>query len=139
MSRFCLGILAHGVGMLSISKIVPVLQVAQMQEALDFYAGVLGFDVCWNKANDGGGDNAMLQAGEANVLLSTGSHLGKKPEFTGTLYFNMEGVQEFFDKIKGRVEVVWPLETMEYGQKEFGIRDCNGYTLAFAESLDETE
>ena len=125
--------------MLSISKVVPVLKVAQMQRALDFYAGVLGFAVCWNKPNDGGGDNAMLQAGEINLLLSTGSHLGDKPQFTGTLYFNMKGVQEFFDEIMSRVEVLWPLDVMDYGQKEFGIRDCDGYTLAFAEPLLDTE
>jgi uncharacterized glyoxalase superfamily protein PhnB len=125
--------------MLSISKVVPVLKVAHMQRALDFYAGVLGFTVCWNKSNDGGGDNAMLQAGAINLLLSTGSHLGDKPQFTGTLYFNMDGVQEFFEQIKSRVEIVWPLETMDFGQKEFGIRDCEGYTLAFAEPQQDTE
>ena len=125
--------------MLSISKIVPVLKVVEIQRALDFYAGVLGFIVCWNKTNEEGGNDAMLQAGETNLLLSTGSHLSDKPQFTGTLYFNMKGVQQFFDEIKSRVEVVWPLETMDYGQKEFGIRDCDGYTLAFAEPLHDEE
>ena len=38
--------------------------------------------------------------------------------------------------IKNQAEVVWPLETMDYGQKEFGVRDCDGYTLAFAEALE---
>ena len=33
-------------------------------------------------------------------------------------------------------EWVWPLEAMDYGQTEFGIRDCDGYTLAFAEALE---
>jgi hypothetical protein len=31
---------------------------------------------------------------------------------------------------------VWPLAAMDYGQKEFGIRDGDGYTLAFAEPLE---
>ena len=78
----------------------------------------------------------MLQAGATNLLLSTGSHLGDTPHFTGTLYFNMTGVQEFFERVKGRVQIVWPLETMEYGQQEFGIRDLDGYTLAFAEAFE---
>jgi uncharacterized glyoxalase superfamily protein PhnB len=51
----------------------------------------------------------------------------------------MSGVQEFFDRVKGRAEVVWPLEAMEYGQREFGVRDGDGYTLAFAESLEDEE
>jgi len=122
-----------GRNMTEFTTIVPVLKVADMQRAVDFYTGVLGFAVCWQAANDGDGENCMLAAGVTNLLLSTGSHLGNKPQFTGTLYFNMVGVREFFEQIKKKVEIVWPLETMDYGQTEFGIRDSDGYTLAFAE------
>lgn len=115
-------------------KIVPVLKVSEMQRAVDFYTGVLGLAVRWREPSDGGGENCMLQAGEVDLLLSTGSHLGDKPQFTGTLYFDMAGVKEFFDRIRNEVEIVWPLEAMDYGQTEFGIRDRDGYTLAFAES-----
>ena len=121
--------------MAEFKKIVPVLKVSDMQKSVAFYTGVLGCAVAWRAANDGGGENCMLQAGAANLLLSTGSHLGDKPRFTGTLYFHMIGVQEFFEHIKNQVEVAWPLETMDYGQTEFGIRDCDGYTLAVAEAL----
>jgi uncharacterized glyoxalase superfamily protein PhnB len=122
--------------MTDFKTIVPVLKVADMQRAVDFYAGVLGFTIRWRADNDGGGENCMLAAGATNLLLSTGSHLGDNPHFTGTLYFNMIGVQEFFERVKDRSEVVWPLEAMEYGQREFGIRDGDGYILAFAEPLD---
>ena len=122
--------------MAAFQTVVPVLKVADLQRAVDLYTEVLGFTVRWRKPNDGGGDNCMLTAGETSLLLSTGSHLGDKPQFTGTLYFQMTGVQEFFERIKSQVEIVWPLETMNYGQKEFGIRDCDGYNLAFAEPLE---
>lgn len=122
--------------MSELKKIVPVLKVADKQRAVDFYTGVLGFTVCWRAANDGGGENCMVQAGATELLLSTGSHLGDTPQFTGTLYFKMDAVQEFFDRIKDKVGIVWPLETMGYGQTEFGIRDCDGYVLAFAEALE---
>ena len=117
-------------------KIVPVLKVSDMQKSVDFYTGVLGFTVAWRAANDGGGENCMLLAGAANLLLSTGSHLGDRPQFTVTLYFHMSGVQEFFERVRHKAEVVWPLEVMDYCQKEFGIRDGDGYTLAFAEALE---
>ena len=123
--------------MAKFQQIVPVLRVSDMQRSVAFYTGVLDFTVAWQAANDGGGENCMLQGGAANLLLSTGSHLGNKPHFTGTLYFHMAGVREFFEKVKHRAEIVWPLETMDYGQTEFGIKDCDGYTLAFAETLDE--
>jgi uncharacterized glyoxalase superfamily protein PhnB len=117
--------------------IVPVLKVADMERAVDFYRSVLGFSVCWQAPNDGEGENCMLESGPTKLLLSTGAHLGEKPQFTGTLYFNMADVAEFFEQIKNKVEIVWPLETMDYGQTEFGIRDCDGYTLAFAEAHEQ--
>jgi catechol 2,3-dioxygenase-like lactoylglutathione lyase family enzyme len=122
--------------MAKFQQIVPVLRVSDMQRSVAFYTGVLDFTVAWQAANDGGGENCMLQGGAANLLLSTGSHLGNKPHFTGTLYFHMAGVREFFEKVKHRAEIVWPLETMDYGQTEFGIRDEDGYTLAFAETTE---
>jgi catechol 2,3-dioxygenase-like lactoylglutathione lyase family enzyme len=122
--------------MADFKKIVPVLKVSDLDRSVGFYAGVLGFTVMWRAPNEGGGENCMLQAGATSILLSTGAHLGGSPLFTGSLYFDMEGVQGYFDRIKSKVEIVWPLEKMDYGQIEFGIRDSDGYTLAFAESLD---
>jgi uncharacterized glyoxalase superfamily protein PhnB len=119
--------------MSSFKKIMPVLRVGEMSKAIDWYTRLLGFEVCWRQPNDGDGENCLLQAGKTNLMLSTGSHLGVKPAFSGTLYFEMDGVREFFTQIKDEVEIVWPLESMEYGTIEFGIRDRDGYTLAFAE------
>jgi uncharacterized glyoxalase superfamily protein PhnB len=122
--------------MVELKKIVPVLKVSDMQKSVDFYMGILGFTVAWRAGDDGDGENCMLQAGAADLLLSSASHLGDKPQFTGTLYFHMTGVEELFERVKNEAEVVWPLEAMDYGQKEFGIRDCDGYILAFAEVLE---
>jgi catechol 2,3-dioxygenase-like lactoylglutathione lyase family enzyme len=126
----------RGRTMAEFKRIVPVLRVSDMQKSVEFYTGVLGFTVAWRAANDSGGENCLLRAGAAGLLLSTGSHLGDRPQFTGTLYSHMTGLQEFFERVKNRGEVVWPLETMDYGQREFGIRDGDGYTLAFVEALE---
>jgi uncharacterized glyoxalase superfamily protein PhnB len=120
--------------MADFKSITPVLKVVDMNRAVAFYTGVLGFSLVWRAGHDGGGENAMLAAGATHLLLSTGPHLGDKPQFTGTLYFDMVGVAGYFEQIKNRVEIVWPLETMDYGQTEFGVTDCDGYTLAFAEA-----
>ena len=125
--------------MAEFKKVVPVLKVSDMQKSIAFDTGVLGLSVAWRAANGGGGENCMLQAGATALLLSTGPHLGDRPQVTGTLYFHMAGVQEFFERVKNRVEIVWPLEAMDYGQREFGIRDGDGYTLAFAEDLEGEE
>ena len=111
--------------------IMPVLKVVDLQRSIDWYANVLGFDADGPFAGDGA--HCFVRSGDAEVLLSTGSHFGGKPSFTGTLYFRVTGVDALFGRISGRAEVVWPLEAQEYGTREFGIRDPDGYILAFAE------
>jgi catechol 2,3-dioxygenase-like lactoylglutathione lyase family enzyme len=108
--------------MAEFKTIVPVLKVADMQRAVDFYTSVLGFTVCWQAASDGGGENCMLAAGATNLLLSTGSHLGDKPQFTGTLYFHMDGVRDFFEKVRHKAPVVcrWRQWNMARWNSAFG-------------------
>src|SRR5262249_35465029 len=122
--------------MADFKKIVPVLKVSDMQKSVDFYTGVLGFSVAWRAANDGGGENRMLQAGAAHPPLSTRTPLGDKPQFTRPPFFPQARGHEGLQRVQRQAEVVWPLEAMDYGQREFGIRDADGYTLAFAEALE---
>ncbi len=82
------------------------------------------------------GEYCFVRAGDIELLLSTGAHLGGAPSFTGTLYFRVAGVVELYDAVSERAEVVWPLEDQEYGTREFGVRDPDGYVLAFAEARD---
>jgi len=117
--------------------IMPVLRVKDIDAAIEFYTGVLGFRLAWRKPADGGGENCLLAWGTAELMLSTGLHLGGPPSLTGTLYFNGSDVGSLYERIKGHVMVIWPLADMEYGTREFGIRDVDGYTLAFAEELPE--
>jgi uncharacterized glyoxalase superfamily protein PhnB len=120
-----------------VKRITPVLLVSSMERSVQFYTQVLGFEVCWRAPDDGDGESCMLEIGDASVLLSTGSHLGDSPKFSGTLYFDTVGVAEFYKTVKDKVDLVWPLEKMGYGQTEFGLRDPDGYVLAFAEGDGE--
>ncbi len=119
-----------------LTGVMPVLRVGDLDRSVQFYRDVLLFDVAWRAANDGDGENCMLASGDVSLMLSTGSHLGGSPHLTGTLYFNATGVTELYERIRGSVELVWPLGDTEYGTLEFGIRDPDGYTLAFAETHD---
>ena len=113
--------------------IMPVLRVSEMNRSLQFSTGNLGFAVVWRKEGDGGSEDCLLKWGSAELLLSTGSHLGESPKLTGTLYFNGEGVAELFESVRHRVSLVWPLSDMEYGTREFGVHDPDGYVLVFAQ------
>jgi uncharacterized glyoxalase superfamily protein PhnB len=118
---------------------MPVLKVNDVQATIAFFTGVLGFELSWHAPATDSGETAVVRAGDAVLMFSTGGHLGGTPAFTGTLYFNLDGlepVDRLYERVRDRVSIVWPLEDMPYGTREFGLRDPNGYTLAFAEALD---
>lgn len=113
--------------------IMPVLHVTDIDLSIHFYRDLLGFQLVWREANDGEGENCMLESSGLTLMLSTGDHLGGPPAFTGTLYFATVGVAALWETVKDHAQIVWPLENMSYGTLEFGIRDPDGYMLAFAE------
>ena len=45
----------------------------------------------------------------------------------------MEGVKQFYEQVKDRVEIRMPLRRQPYGDWEFEIQDPNGYVLVFSE------
>ena len=48
-------------------------------------------------------------------------------------YLYLEGVSALAAELRGKVEFAWGPEVMEYGMREFGVQDPNGYYLAFTE------
>lgn len=51
-------------------------------------------------------------------------------------YLRMEGVKEFYEALKGRVEIKMALRKQPYGDWEFEVRDPNGYVLVFSELIE---
>lgn len=48
-----------------------------------------------------------------------------------TLYIDVENVDELYLKIKDKVSIYKEINTTWYGQREFYIKDINGYILGF--------
>ena len=117
----------------TLKSVMPTLRVEEMERAVQFYSMRLGFRIRWRSRSDGGGETCMLESGQVAVLLSTGSHLGGPPRLTGTIYFDTDGVDELWESLRSHAGIVWPISDTEHGTREFGIRDPDGYVLAFAE------
>jgi uncharacterized glyoxalase superfamily protein PhnB len=52
-----------------------------------------------------------------------------------TLYIDVENVDDLYVKIKDKVIIYKELNTTWYGQREFYIKDINGYILGFASKI----
>lgn len=55
------------------------------------------------------------------------------PSFTGTLYFRPESVDALYEQIKEHTTPAWGPEVREWGTRELGVQDPDGYFLTFTE------
>jgi len=116
--------------MSSLTKIVPSLLSRDLVVTARFYEG-LGFSIVGGSAECGWielkRDAAVLQF-YADPPVGTPD----QPILSGTIYIHLDGVDALAAEWAGRIAFEWGPETMEYGMREFAIRDPNGYLFAFA-------
>jgi hypothetical protein len=55
------------------------------------------------------------------------------PTFTGTIYVRPESVEAVYEQVKGHTTPAWGPEVREWGARELGLQDPNGYFLTFTE------
>ena len=56
-----------------------------------------------------------------------------RPEGQWDAYIRMAGVEELFETVRDRVEILTPPTKRPYGDTEFEVLDPNGYVLVFSE------
>src|SRR6266436_4625465 len=82
-------------------------------------------------------DLRAFRLGAADIMLAQpNAHVPwQGPRFTGSIYLDVDNVDELWERLKTRVRIVYPIETMEYGLREFGLLDDTGYRLSFAQHV----
>jgi uncharacterized glyoxalase superfamily protein PhnB len=110
-----------------------ILKTTDVVATIDWYRGV-GFDVRGVFPDEG--EPTWCEVGRDGVVLQ---FLGGEtpwqgpPAFTGTIYFYPESVDAVFEQIKGHATPAWGPEDREWGSRELGLQDPNGYFLTFTE------
>jgi hypothetical protein len=61
------------------------------------------------------------------------------PSLTGTIYFHPESVEGLYEQIKGNTPPAWGPEVREWGARELGLQDPNGYYLTFTEPAEAAD
>ena len=103
-----------------------LLRCHDLDATRGFYRALPGFSV-----SDSADATLTVTQASATLIFTAADLWGAPPAFTGTLYFSVADVDAVFAAIGTGVTVAWPPQDMPYGGREFGIRDCNGYHLAF--------
>lgn len=112
------------------SKLVLSLLSLDLQATRAFYER-LGFCLA-----GGAADSGWLELSRHGVVLQfyNEAPVGAAPEpaLSGTIYLHVDEVDMLASSLRGQCGFEWGPETMDYGMREFALRDPNGYLLAFA-------
>jgi catechol 2,3-dioxygenase-like lactoylglutathione lyase family enzyme len=123
------------------SSLTPNLIVADVERSMAFYRDVLGFEVVTTVPDASPYVFAIVRSGPVEVYLNApGPATEEYPLLADrpiggslTLFIRITGVRAAYEELKGRVNVVLPLEKKWYGVTEFACTDPDGYVITFAE------
>lgn len=116
------------------APVTPSLFAPDLPGSVRFYVETLGFRQTGSyKEDDGSEIWAEVALGESRIWFFSRT-LQDRPEpvFSGLIYVFVDDVDAVAKRLEGRVPLEWGPETQEYGLRELGIQDLNGYYLVFA-------
>ena len=105
-----------------------LLKCDSVDETKAFYSDILGFEV-----SDSAEGTCTVRKEGGTMIFADANLWQGPPHCTGTIYFFLDDVDAYYKEVKDKAIVRWPLQDMAYGTREFGVKDCNEYTLAFAQ------
>jgi uncharacterized glyoxalase superfamily protein PhnB len=113
-------------------NVTPMLTVTSIDDAVRFYRDILEFK-CLGRMNQW----ACLGKDGVDVMFALpNAHLPfEKSLLTGSLYLYTDDVDQWWEKLKDRCVVEYPIENFSYGMREFAIRDNSGYLLQFGQEI----
>lgn len=116
------------------ARLVPALLVRDMGETLDFYRK-LGFRLTGCHPDESHPTWAEVQRDLVTLQFHTDPPSGTPPTpvCSGTFYLFPASVMDLAEELRGKVELAWGPEVMDYGMREFAVQDPNGYYVAFTE------
>ena len=115
------------------------LMVDDVQNTLDYYESI-GFSTVQKVPNELP-EWAMIQKDQVSLMFqSTNSLTTEFPQLEGqssgkplTLWIQTENIDNYYEKIKGKVKIIKELGITAYnGATEFVIEDNNGFILHFS-------
>lgn len=117
----------------SAGQVSVMLKTEDMHATLAWYERA-GFEVRGRFPDDG--EPTWLEVERDGVVLQFLAGETPWPEpcgLTGTLYFYPASVDDLHERIRDEIEPAWGPEDREWGMREMGLRDPNGYFLTFTE------
>lgn len=117
-----------------LKNLTPMLRTGELKETIAFYTERLGFSVEGSSEEAGW---AHLRRDSVSIMLaSPNAHEDfQRPALTGSLYIVCDKVDDIWNDVRESTRVCYPIESFDYGMREFAIYDNNGYLLQFGEEI----
>jgi catechol 2,3-dioxygenase-like lactoylglutathione lyase family enzyme len=115
-------------------KVVPMIHVPDVRATVAWYESI-GFKVVVTYGDETG-DNfsfAIVSFGETEVMFNTDGEPSDKRRREVDLYVYTDNVDELYESLKARVEVIEGPHDTFYGMRELIIRDLNRFWITFGQ------
>ena len=125
---------------------VLILNTEDIQRAISYYRDTLGFELAGAMPEEEP-TWCLLKRDDTRIMFlgshdhdDEHEHEGNDHEHVhapaiSSLYFYPDDIDALWDELKDTVEIEHPLEDMDYGMREFMIRDPNGHALMFGSPI----
>jgi len=116
---------------------VPMIHVPDVRATVEWYQSI-GFTVTNIYSDDDKSLSfAMMSFGTSEVMFNEGGKSSTSDRREVDLYVSTDNVDDLFESLNGRVDVVEGLHDSFYGMREFTIRDLNRFWITFGQHVNE--
>lgn len=125
----------------ALTSLTPNLIVSNVEQSIASYRDTLGFEVEATVPDSTPYVFAIIASGVVRIFLNSPEAavteypvLGSRPlGGTLTLFIEVIGIRELYERLQPLVKIVMPIEVKWYGQTEFAFTDPDGYVITMAE------
>ncbi|MFN2530092.1 MAG: hypothetical protein ABR555_02225 [Pyrinomonadaceae bacterium] len=115
-------------------EVVPMLHVLNVRATVEWYESI-GFSVLNTYGDDSNAFSfAIMSFGSSQVMFNSGGHSSSATRRDADLYISTDKVDELYEQLKDRVNVVECPHDTFYGMHELIIRDLNRFWISFGKT-----
>jgi uncharacterized glyoxalase superfamily protein PhnB len=137
MCEVCGGGIGAGGEQIIPQDVVPMIHVPDVSSTIEWYRSI-GFKLVRNNEEDGEVNWASLSFGNSEIMLNGGGKASTAHRREIDLYITTDNVDDFYRRIRDKVQVVEELHDTFYNMREFIIRDINGFWITFGQPVPTT-
>lgn len=118
-------------------KLEPLIYVSDLRKSVEFYTKILGFRSGEFYPSKNNPSYTPVFIGTYKLMLCLARESNRKfyPKGLGgsglQLFVQADDVDEIYQKAKGKVQLIDGIETKSWGDREFTIKDPDGYLISF--------